>query len=127
MATVCCIALLAVAGCGSSDRPELGRVHGRVTMDGAPLVKAGIRFQPKAKGRESVASTDSNGEYELTYPGMSAVKGAGVGENTVRITTQRTNDPRTETVPAKYNTQTTLRFDVQAGDNKEANFDLTSQ
>ena len=125
VAALCGLALLAVAGCGGGgDRPTLGRVHGRVTMDGEPLAKAGVGFQPKTKGRESFASTDANGEYELTYLGD--LKGVGVGENSVRITTQRTNDPRTETVPAKYNKQTTLRFEVKAGNNK-ANWDLTSK
>ena len=103
----------------------MGRVHGRVTMDGKPLAKAGIAFQPKLKGRESFARTDDNGEYELTYLGET--KGAGVGENSVRITTQRNNDPKTETVPAQYNKQTNLHFEVQEGDNKDANFDLSSQ
>src|SRR5208337_3207675 len=93
--------LLAIAGCRGSQRPELGRVHGRVTMDGQPLCRAGIAFQPKDKGRESYAVTDVNGEYELSY--FRGVKGAGVGENSVRVTTQKTNDPETETVPERYN------------------------
>ncbi len=125
LAAVCGIGLLLIAGCGDGGgRPSLGRVHGRVTMDGQPLAKAAVRFQPKEKGRESFGKTDANGEYELTYLGE--VKGAGLGENTVRISTQRTNDPKTETVPAKYNTQTTLSFEVKAGDNK-ADFDLLSK
>jgi hypothetical protein len=125
MAAACGVGLLLMIGCGGGgDRPTLGRVHGRVTMDGEPLAKAGIAFQPKEKGRESFARTDAKGEYELTYLGE--VKGAGIGENSVRITTQKSNDPKTETVPAKYNKQTTLRFEVKAGDN-EANFDLTSK
>lgn len=122
LAAACCTSLIVVAGCGGSgDRPALGRVHGRVTLGGKPLAHAGIAFQPKTNGRESFGTTDANGEYELTYLGQ--VKGAGLGENSVRITTQKTNDPKTETVPAKYNTATTLRFDVKAGD-QEANFDL---
>ena len=120
------LGLLLVAGCGGGgDRPALGRVHGRVTMDGKPLAQAAVGFQPKAKGRESTGRTDSNGEFDLTYLGD--VKGAGVGENSVRVTTQRTNDPRTESVPAKYNKQTTLRFDVKGGEDNVANFDLTSK
>ncbi|MGO9109293.1 MAG: carboxypeptidase-like regulatory domain-containing protein [Thermoguttaceae bacterium] len=124
VAALVCLTLLAITGCGGSgDRPTLGRVHGRVTMDGQPLARAGIGFQPKARGRESYARTNANGEYELSY--LREVKGAGIGENSVRVTTQRTNDPETETVPAKYNRQTTLHFEVKPGDN-EANFDLTS-
>jgi len=123
MAALCGMTLLAIVGCGSGDRPTLGRVHGKVTMDGQPLAKACIGFQPKTKGRESYARTDDNGEYELSY--FRGAKGAGIGENSVRITTQSSSDPETETVPAKYNRQTKLRFEVKPGDN-EANFDLTS-
>ncbi len=124
MATLCGMGLLGLAGCGGGDRPTLGRVHGRVTMDGQPLAKALIAFQPKVKGRESFASTDANGQYELTYLGD--VKGAGIGPNSVRVSAQKSRDLKSETVPAKYNQQTTLRFEVKAGDN-EANFDLTTQ
>jgi len=124
-AVVCGMGLLAVAGCSHSDRPELGRVHGHITMDDKPLVRAGVGFQPKVKGRESYGTTDANGEYEMNY--LPGVKGAGVGENVVRVTTQRTSDPRTETVPAKYNKQTTLRFGVKAGEDNVADFDLKSK
>jgi hypothetical protein len=124
-AVACCLGLLVVAGChGDPDRPTLGQVHGRVTMDGKPLAKAHIRFEPKTKGRESFATTNDDGEYELIYLGTT--KGAGVGQNLVRISTQRSNDQRTETVPARYNNaKTELQFEVKAGEN-EANFDLNS-
>lgn len=126
IAVFCGVGPLLVAGCGGGgDRPALGRVHGRVTMDGKPLAQAAVGFQPKAKGRESTGRTDSNGEFDLTYLGD--VKGAGIGENSVRVTTQKTNDPRTESVPAKYNKLTTLRFEVKAGTDNVANFDLMSR
>ena len=125
-AALCGIGLLAVAGCGgNSERPALGLVHGRVTLDGHPLKGAFVGFQPKDKGRESFGHTDENGEYELTY--LRDIKGAAVGENFVRITTEKNNDPKTETVPLKYNKQTTLDFDVKAGENSPANFDLQSK
>ncbi len=126
MAAACGVGLLAVAGCGGqSDRPALGRVHGRVTLDGKPLAKAGVGFQPKGKGRESFATTDENGEYELNY--RADVQGAGAGDNAVRITKQTSHDWRSETVPAKYNRQSTLRFEVKAGEDNVANFDLLSK
>jgi len=94
-------------------------------MDGKPLAKAGVGFQPRIKGREAYGTTDENGEYDLNY--LPNVPGAGVGENIVRITTQSTNDPQTETVPARYNHRTTLRFDVEPGKLNIANFDLSSK
>jgi len=125
LAAVCGMGLLEFAGCSSGDRPVLGRVHGRVTMDGKPLVSAGVGFQPKDKGRESFATTDANGEYEMNY--FSDVQGVGAGENSVRITKQKSNDWRSETIPAKYNRQTTLRFEVKGGEENVADFDLKSK
>ncbi len=124
MAVVCGMGLLAVGGCGGGGRPTLGRVHGRVTMDDKPLAKAGITFRPKAQGREAYAYTDANGEYNLNY--APDIPGAVAGENSVRITRQTSRDPRSETVPAKYNKQTELRFEVKAGEDNVANFDLKS-
>lgn len=77
---------------------------------------------------------------------MHGVKGTVVGANTIYIRTgtpgpdpdaaetiEQTDDtnpgvetPKKETVPAKYNSKTTLKEDVKAGENT-FNFDLTSK
>jgi len=112
-------------GCGgSADRPPLGQVHGRVTLDGKPLAKVAVVFQPvDGPGRQSSAVTDANGDYVLKY--IRDDLGATVGKNSVRISKQKGHDLETETVPLKYNQQTTLTVDVQPGEN-EIPFDLTS-
>ena len=125
----CCAMLVAalaliVSGCGHSDRPGLGKVHGRVTLDGQPVVRATVAFQSESGGREASGLTDDNGEYVLKY--LRDELGAVVGQSSVRITKQRTPDPNTETVPQKYNRMSTLTADVKSGSN-EINFDLTSQ
>jgi hypothetical protein len=117
--------LLSVTGCGHGDMPALGKVRGRVTFDNKPLVRALVAFQPNGNGRESFGYTDSDGKYELKYNTLTM--GAGVGENSVRISTQRSNDPRTETVPPQYNKKTTLHYDVKPGENMDANFELRSK
>ena len=57
------------AGCGGSkDRPALGQVHGRVTLDGKPLAARRSRFQAAGRRRpRSMGMTDANGEYALKY------------------------------------------------------------
>ncbi len=102
-------------------------MRGKVTLDGKPLGRATIAFQPKTKGRESGATTDADGNYELKY--SHDFPGAGIGENIVRISTQRSNDPRTETLPPKYSNpqKTTLHYDVKPGNNDNVNFDLQSK
>lgn len=106
--------LLVVPGCGSSDgRPELGRVEGTVTLDGAALPGATITFQP-AQGKSSRGVTDAEGHYELVY--LRDIKGAVVGSHTVTITTASEASPQ-EKLPARYNANTELKKEVAAGSN----------
>ena len=115
-------AILPAAGCGRSDRPPLGHVHGTVTLDGRPLPNALVAFHPP-KGRVASDITDSNGHYDLVY--FRQEHGALVGKNCVRITTEVGDDLHEELVPARYNTKTGLEKEVVAGDN-EIDFDLQS-
>lgn len=119
------LALLSITlcGCGGSDRPPLGTVHGKVTLDRQPLPGAGVGFKLRTGGREAYAATDADGNYELTY--IRNDRGAPVGAHDVRISTANENTSKVEKVPAKYNSQTTLTAEVKPGDN-EINFDLTT-
>ena len=121
-----------ISGCGAaSDQPELGTVHGVVTMDGKPLANVIVAFEPVAGGRASMGKTDAEGSYELVY--SADAKGAVVGSHRVTITaetgaTDEEPDPSKEaenTIPAKYSTETTLNKEVKAGDNT-IDFELTS-
>ncbi len=116
-------------GCGSSNAPELGSVHGVVTLDGKPLEGATVEFYP-TRGRPSIATTDEDGEYNLKY--TLEEMGATLGQHTVRISTfeeyldDNENDAqKPERVPTKYNAKSELKREVKAGDNP-FNFELTS-
>lgn len=120
--------LLAVSGCGG-DPYGLSQVTGVVTMDGAPLPSAAVSFRP-ASGRPAQGITDQDGRYELIY--IRDIRGAEQGAYTVSITTYReaspdpvAGKPKPETIPARYNKQSTLTAEVESGAN-EINFDLTS-
>ena len=122
--TLCLLGLAALAafsGCEKSTRPELGAVHGRVTLDGNPLKSAGVGFRPESGGRESMAATDEDGNYALAYSGD--VQGAAVGRHAVRISTANPRAGKPELVPKQYST---LRKEVVAGDNV-IDFDLKSK
>ena len=107
---------------GCEKGPAIAPVAGVVTRDGEPLVDAVVEFQPD-HGAPSYATTASDGAYELEY--RSGRMGALLGHHTVRVTTRgEVTDPETDTtrrvresVPAEYNTQTTLEFDVKRGRN----------
>lgn len=114
--------VLVTSGCGGGGNlPELGRVSGVVTLDGAPLAGAAVTFSPAA-GRPSQGITGDDGRYVLEYtPGN---LGAMVGEHVVRISTERyverpdgSVEEMKERVPAKYHASSTLTASVKPGVN----------
>jgi hypothetical protein len=127
---------LSLLGCGggAGDRPDLGQVEGTITLDTKPLVGAHVTFQPE-NGRPSTAITNEAGRYVLNYKGAND-PGAAVGKHKVIISTHQAGDPdsddpakqkdQKETIPAEYNSATTLTAEVKAGENEPINFDLKS-
>jgi hypothetical protein len=125
------VGLFVLAGC-SARGPEIAYVSGRVTMDGVPLPNATVVFVPE-NGRPAGANTDQNGNYVLNF--AQGRKGAIPGTHTIRIMTMRDADQdengkpipgSPETVPPKYNTESTLTFEVEPGKKNVANFELKS-
>ncbi len=106
-------------GCGRGDLPDLGYVTGTVTMDGKPLEGAIVEFHSDAGGRPGVGVTDAEGKYELKYTG--GVEGSKIGPAEVSITTEwpegEPPEGESETIPQKYNSKTTLKETVEAGNN----------
>ncbi len=115
--------LIGLFGCSRSDRPELGEVTGKVTLDGQSLSAATVVFSPTEGGRQSMAVTDAEGNFEIIY--IRDIKGAKIGPHKVRITTATEEKPE-ERLPARYNAQTELTAQVQPGSN-EIPFGLTSE
>jgi hypothetical protein len=107
--------LAAVAGCGSSDRPELGTVSGVVTLDGAPLSGALVVFTPDGQGRSSLGTTDVEGRYELVF--LRDIMGANLGRHLVRITTATEENGGREVLPGRYHAASELSAEVVAGSN----------
>jgi hypothetical protein len=126
--------LLFATGCGGSG---LVAVSGKVTLDGKALPNAIVTFQPdKANpGPISEGKTDANGQYTLKST-TKDVQGAVVGKHKVSISASEGDPgeaaganpkPRVERIPAKYNSQTTLTFDVPSGGTSKADFELTGK
>jgi hypothetical protein len=118
------LGLILISGCDRGTRPELGTVHGKVTLDGKPLKGAGVGFRPESGARESMGATDAEGNYTLNY--IREVQGAAIGLHIVRISTANPSAGKPELVPKQYNTASTLRKEVAAGDNT-IDFDLKSK
>ena len=127
------ISCIISSGCGGGQadgQPDLGLVKGTVSMDGKPLLGTMVIFSPE-KGRPSMGATDSDGKYQMSYIGNT--KGAKLGNHKISITTvqeEGSNDSGggkfKETIPAKYNSKSTLTEVVKAGKNV-IDFELTSK
>ena len=118
--------ICAVVGCSQGDLPDLAPVSGVVTLDGKPLGNKQVIFMPE-NGRPSMGETDEDGAYELSYTAQ--IKGAIIGHHAVTITTPPPNQGDgnlkgyKETVPAKYNSKSELKAEVESGRNT-LNFEL---
>jgi hypothetical protein len=125
-------ALLAlVVGCRGTD---VVPVTGRVTLDGKPLPNATVVFQPVGgspnPGMGSSGRTDAEGTFVLRQIQPNR-PGSVRGMHLVRITLASTTgvsegNPGVERLPACYNSQTTLTWDVIPGDTRPVVFALSS-
>ncbi|MDA7885676.1 carboxypeptidase-like regulatory domain-containing protein [Pirellulales bacterium] len=66
--TVCLasISVTAFMGCGGPKWPPTYKSTGAVTLDGTPVERATITFYPLDGQKPANATTDTNGNYELT-------------------------------------------------------------
>ena len=109
----------AFIGCGgSSDQPDLGRVTGKVTLDGETLNGVIVVFKPDV-GRAATGTTNATGEYELEY----LYKTAGCKVGQCKVSLEWPLGASGKAIPAKYSSGTSeLTEVVQPGSNT---FDLT--
>jgi hypothetical protein len=135
---------LAAGGCGGG--PKYVPVSGVVLVDGQPYTKAVVSFQPIGTadnpnpGRGSSAYTDENGRFVLKCD--STIDGARIGRHQVRIMT-RGNDVigqlpeggspdgapagKVDPIPAEWNANSKVEFDVPKGGTDQANFDIVTK
>jgi hypothetical protein len=122
-------ALLALAGCG--DGAKTGEVTGTVTIDGQPAESGAVTFIP-ADGQSPTAGGEIKaGKYTATVPvGVAKVEirvPKVVGKKKLYPTPDSPEQPiMQEVLPAKYNDNTELTFDVRPGTN-EKNWDLKTK
>lgn len=129
------IALLVLAGCQRG--PELGTVHGTVTLNGTPVPFAYVKFQPlKPRGTYGSAYTDAAGVYSLQF--SKSRNGALIGQHSVSIRIAKrdemevedksTGRMQTPPLPAGYreNLQSEFERDVKRGDNRH-DFELSQK
>jgi hypothetical protein len=134
------LAVLAVGAVGCGGPYQTAPVSGRVTLNGQPLARASVTFQPVVSagnnnpGPGSGGFTDSDGRYTLKLIGQET-RGAVVGLHKVRISllppdAADTDDrpKKYKQLPAKYSGKDTkLEYEVLSGGTDSADFALTSK
>jgi hypothetical protein len=121
-------------GCSGKGFKEAEEVSGVVTLNGQPLPKATVIFQPIGSanpGPSSSGSTGDNGDFMLEFAGYK--KGAVVGKHRVLVTTQRfaprSGNPDAEEeiapdlIPDRYKTEP-VTVEVPAGGTKTIKIEL---
>lgn len=130
-------ALIAIlVGCNASSTRQ-GAVSGHVTLDGQSVERGSILFTP-IDGTPGVVT---GGEIKGGQYALSGVKGPAVGWNRVEVRAARgtgkmiprglggTGEPveeQVEGVAPRFNTQSTLKVEIKAGNNT-ADFQVTSK
>lgn len=124
------VLVAAVIGCGGADA---GQVSGVVTLDGDPLANATVTFHPQQADGESApisqGTTDANGKYTLTLISTGET-GAVIGKHDVSIEVfedaededdqadvNEDIEDKPNIVPARYNVDSELTFEVKGGSN----------
>jgi hypothetical protein len=132
---------LLCSGCGKTDGSgfKFVPVSGRVMLDNKPLANATVRFQfatadNSQRPPDAYGETDDQGNYTLkpVVEGRKEVEGTVAGKHLVQISLFDRDHPGpqgpVERVPARYNTNSALFFDVPPeGAKGTANFNLTSR
>jgi hypothetical protein len=87
-----CLLFGGVAGCGQSGGPVVQYVKGFVTLDGAPLGGATVRFSPTgSSGMGATGMTQDDGSFTLNA--QAARPGAGTAEGEYAVTIQKDEYP----------------------------------
>ncbi|WP_435019843.1 hypothetical protein TA3x_001508 [Tundrisphaera sp. TA3] len=124
-----------MAGCGGGEITDDGLprepVSGRVTWKGQPLAKGLIQFIPDGQGQVApIVAPITDGRYEVAK-----AQGPVPGKYSVSVTEAvdgpppeampgESPRPAPQSIPAKYNTKTTLTRDVKAGEANTFDFEL---
>jgi hypothetical protein len=78
------VCLLPLLGCSGSDRPELAKASGKVTLNGEPVSGASVMYVPATGGRAASGVTDENGVYRMSSYDDPEL-GVAVGEHRVSV------------------------------------------
>lgn len=112
---------------------QFATVTGLVTIDSIVLENANIEFIPiDDQGKKISARTDQQGRFRLVSAGTAKDPGVKLGKYKISITTLVESDDVNvidflETVPAKYNSKTTLTTTVTENHQGDLNIEISAK
>ncbi|MDG3002287.1 hypothetical protein [Paludisphaera mucosa] len=134
------VAVWSSSGCseGSADGLNRQAVHGKVTLDGAPLAKGVIAFDPAdgSAGAAPAGGVIADGAYSIERatgptPGKYKVSirsvGGGEAAQEKAAPGMPPKKPAADPIPKQYNTASTLTAEVVSGGSTTADFALTTK
>jgi hypothetical protein len=116
------LVLAVIFGCGSTDGLNRQAISGTVMLDGQPISKGAILFEPAAEETgTAVGATIRQGAFVISrhegpVPGAYLVRvysGSKFQAPPTKGQSDRTPRPMVESFPPRYNTQTELRVRVR--------------
>ncbi len=108
-------------------------VSGRVTLDGQVLKNAKVELIPVGRQGETVsARTDQAGRFSIEAGGPTQRRGVTTGQYKVSITTYLESEDENaidflETIPPRYNSETTLTTTVGTSQESALNIELSTK
>jgi len=127
---------VAVVGCSNDPRPP---ISGNVTFDGVPIKEGSIAFLPEDGTGAGGSAPIVNGKFTANVSsGKMVVQIYGTREPTAEEAQAQANNPmgggtmpgsgpqKVQFIPAKFNSATELRADIQKTQ-KNLDFDLKSE
>lgn len=122
-----CALCASLFGCGGApDGPRMYPINGIVTFQGAPL-KEGEVLVRTDDGKFSAGARVADGKFVLSAPaGPSKVEISAMRDVPGEFREENPGERvpvRQQFIPAKYNTESTLKLDVKP-DSREAKFEL---
>ena len=127
------------AGCGSG---KIAPVSGRITVDGQPAADLLVTFQPLGSGDNPVpgpgsyGKTEADGSYRLKLSDGTERAGAMICKHRVEIRAPLKANPKDPEgaqvagkliIPRKYNAESKLQIDVEAGGTTAADFEVKTR
>lgn len=118
---------LCLPGCGSSGPPTY-TVSGSVSLDGEPVKDGFLAFYPTDTGKDADTTKIAGGKYELKMePGPKKVEITASREIVPKKIGPMGGPEMEQYIPAKFNTKSDLKAEVEKKAKNEINFELKSK